>query len=637
MKILANLQNISLSFGDKVLFDQTGFDIKEYEKIGLIGLNGKGKSTLFKIISDSVHPDSSSPPFIYDKKKNLTTLLIPQELDVKNVEINSIERFYLNFYPLLLSINKKLQTIEDQMVSEPEKIEELIDRQAKYLEEFEDNDGWIIEQSYQSYLKKFDLTDDELDIERLSGGEKRKIALSIGLSAPHDLILWDEPTNHLDIETIEKFEDELKGKQNTFIMISHDRYILSTICDKIIHINRGKIEKFNGNYLDYIDFQEEAEKERQGQLTKLKNTHRRELAWMRQGIKARGTRSKKRVEGFNNLESGIQNLKDMKKKKLDLNLAHSNRKTKELLHLKDAQFSYAKKLIFKDTNLTLFKGDRVALIGKNGSGKSTFIGVLLKELELDSGELKTIDALKVNYFSQNRKALDENKTPFEIIGDGQDMIHLPDGNAIHINSYLDKFLFTSSEIRRPISTLSGGERNRLQLALFMKESADLWIFDEPTNDLDIETIETLENSLIEYKQAVIIVSHDRAFLDKVTTKSWILKNKTIEEFHGNYSDNADFLEEEEVEVIKDKPQQVSKEKKTGLSNKEKMLLENIEKDIEKKETAIDELQKEASLFDFTAMDEARTLEYKKLESKISKNESELDSLMQKWEELSQKV
>jgi ATP-binding cassette subfamily F protein uup len=217
------------------------------------------------------------------------------------------------------------------------------------------------------------------------------------------------------------------------------------------------------------------------------------------------------------------------------------------------------------------------------------------------------------------------------------MIHLPDGNAIHINSYLDKFLFTSSEIRRPISTLSGGERNRLQLALFMKESADLWIFDEPTNDLDIETIETLENSLIEYKQAVIIVSHDRAFLDKVTTKSWILKNKTIEEFHGNYSDNADLLEEDQVETVKDAPTEIVKEKRTGISNKEKILLESIEKDIEKKEVIIEKLQSEASLFDFSSMDESRTLEYKKLESKITKSESDLDSLMLKWEELSQKV
>ncbi len=638
MKILANLQNISLSFGDKILFDQTGFDIKENEKVGLIGLNGKGKSTLFKIINEVVSPDTSNPSFIYDKKKNLQVLLVPQELDVKNVKVKTIERFYLNFYPILLNLSQEIEKVETLMGTDFDNMEKHIEKQAKLLEDFENNDGWVIEQSYQSYLKKFNLTQEVKELDRLSGGEKRKIALSIGLSAPHDLILWDEPTNHLDIETIEKFEDELKGKQNTFLMISHDRYILSTICDKIIHINRGKIEKFNGNYLDYISFQEEAEKERQGQLTKLKNTHRRELAWMRQGIKARGTRSKKRVEGFQNMEANIQHLKDLKKKKIELNLSHSNRKTKELVTLKDAGFSYDEKSIFKESSLKVFKGDRIALIGKNGSGKSTLLNILMDKYQLTSGTIKKIDGLQINYFSQNRAALDDTKTPFEIIGDGQEMIHLPDGTTIHINSYLDKFLFTSSEIRRPISTLSGGEKNRLQLALFMKLTADLWIFDEPTNDLDIETIETLEETLIGYDQAVIIVSHDRAFLDKVTTKSWILKNKGIHEIGGNYSDNADLLEddteevEKEINFIKEK-----KDQSLTLSNKEKLRLGKIEQEIEKLEVSIEKIEGEIASFDFTQMDEQKTKEFNKIEEKKNKKNLDLEKLMHEWEELSAKA
>lgn len=633
MNILANLQNMSLSFGDKILFDQTGFDIKEYEKIGLIGLNGKGKSTLFKIINEVVSPDTSSPAFIYDKKKNLRVLLVPQELDTSNVAINYIDRFYLNFYPELLNISQELEKVESLMSSDFDNIEKHISNQARLLEDFDNNDGWIIEQSYQSYLKKFNLDQNITELDKLSGGERRKIALSVGLSAPHDLILWDEPTNHLDIETIEKFEDELKNKQNTFIMISHDRYILSTICDKIIHINRGKIEKFNGNYIDYITFQEDAEKERQGQLTKLKNTHRRELAWMRQGIKARGTRSKKRVEGFRNMEAGIQGLKDLKKKKIELNLSHSDRKTKELVIAESASFSYKDKNIFNDSSFKVFKGDRIALIGKNGSGKSTLLNILMDKFQVTSGDLKMIDGLRVNYFSQNRAALDETKTPFEIIGNGQDMIHLPDDTSIHINSYLDKFLFTSGEIRRPISTLSGGEKNRLQLALFMKEAADLWIFDEPTNDLDIETIETLEDTLIQYKQAVIIVSHDRAFLDKVTTKSWILKNKAIYEVGGNYSDNADLLDDDIEEEEKKVTIAKIENEPLKLTNKQKIRLTTIEKDIEKVEHKLESLKKDISKFDFSNMDEQKSKDFAKLEKLKIIEEQKLEKFMTEWEEL----
>lgn len=640
MKILTNLQNISLSFGDKTIFDKTSFDIKENEKIGLIGLNGKGKSTLLRIINEDISPDSSSPPFIFDKMKNLKTLYIPQELSIENLEHKDISKYYLNFYPDLSKIALELEKIEQKLMTNTENMDQLIHNQSNLLQKFEDLNGWQIEQSYLSYLKKFNFDDHAKELSLLSGGEKRKIALSIGLSAPHNLILWDEPTNHLDIETIEKFEDELKIKNTTFIMISHDRYILSTICDKIIHLNRGKIEKFNGNYLDYIVYQEAEEKNRQEQMTKLKNTHRRELAWMRQGIKARGTRSKKRVENFNNIESNIQNLKDLKKKRLDLNLSHSNRKTKILLSFENASFSYENKVIFKESNLELYKGDRVALIGSNGSGKSTLLKIIIDELQISFGKLKKTDALEINYFSQNRSALDLSKTPFEIIGDGQDMIHLPNGQAIHINSYLDKFLFSSSEIRRPISTLSGGEKNRLQLALFMKKSADLWIFDEPTNDLDIETIETLENSLIEYEQAVIIVSHDRAFLDKVTTKSWIFKNQEILEFGGNYSDNAQIINfEEDKKALKKEisHSDINNKDKKALSNKEKIRLETIEPEIEKEEEILSKIQTLMEGHDFTNGSIENSNLYQEYEKRLKKVESKLESLMIEWEELNLKA
>ncbi|MCT4642666.1 MAG: ABC-F family ATP-binding cassette domain-containing protein [Bacteriovoracaceae bacterium] len=636
MSNLISLQNINMSFGDKIIFKNATISLDRYEKVGLIGLNGKGKSTLLKIINEDIIPDSSSPAFLYDMKKGLSKIYIPQSLPLSD-DFPQARRYFLEFYPQLKTLFFELNDIEKQIQTNQN--DDLISKQGSILTQIENLGGWQVESKYFSYLKKFDVPLDK-PMKKLSGGQLRKIAISIGLSAQHDLILWDEPTNHLDIETIELFEDEIKNKANTFIMISHDRYILSSICDRIIHIDSGSIDKFNGNYLDYIDHMQEVEKIRSEKLTKLKNSHRRELAWMRQGIKARGTRSKKRVEGFHNIEKNIKSLHDKRKKELELNLSSTKRKTKVLMELKEASFSFKDTPIFNNSNLTLFREDRIALIGKNGAGKSTLLNIIMNELNLTSGQLKKADNLKISYFSQNRKALDNNKTPFEIIGDGSDLIHMPSGGTLHINSYLEKFLFSSSEIRRPISTLSGGEKNRLQLALFMKNAADIWIFDEPTNDLDIETIETLEQALIDYKQAVIIVSHDRAFLDKVTTKSWILQNNKVEEYLGNYSDNADLIQ---ATLIKELPSKKlstatqTPQQKVKLTNKEKQRLKTIDSEIEQAESLLNELETKAQNFDFTNMNEDKTNEYKKLENKIKMAKENLDELYQIWEELGEKA
>ncbi len=644
MSLLCNLQNINLAFGEKVIFKDAKFSIDSNDRVGLIGLNGHGKSTLFNILAGKLEPDTSQPPFIFDKNNESFNLFyIPQELDIASFSQLNIKTFYLSFYPELLDLHLKLEKVQSQLMEDYSN-EKLLDQQQKFLNQFEHLDGWNIERSYLNYLETFELSNLDSSLKNLSGGELRKIALSIGLSSKANLVLWDEPTNHLDVETIEKFEDEINKKNNACIIISHDRYLLNHVTNKIIHIENGDIISFQGTYLEYLEYLEEKQKELAKNLDKLENKHRRELAWMRQGIKARGTRSKKRVEGFHNIKDSISDLKSKAKKSVNLNLSHSGRKSKLLLEIKEAQFSYNQKEIFKNLSVSVYRDDKIALIGPNGAGKTTLINILQDKLNIQDGNLKRLDGIKIITFDQKRDSLPMDKTPFDLIGDGQDFVHLPDGSKKHVMSYLENFLFHRDQIKRPIYTLSGGEKNRLQLALFMKQSADLWIFDEPTNDLDIETIELLETELKNYNAAVIIIGHDRAFLDNVCKTTWLLQDKKIEVFDGGYSQVAPYLHALELEKQlnqssnKDEPQISNEPKpkeKVKVSNKQKQRWAKIEDEISKTENNIEDLKAKMAEFDFSQHSEGQNTLYQKLGEQLHQAEETLAKLYEEWEELSE--
>lgn len=648
MTILCNLQNINLAFGQKVIFEDAKLSISMGDKIGLIGLNGHGKSTLFNILSNKVNPDISKPPFIFDKNnENFHLFYIPQELEINDFADLDIPNFYLSFYPTLYKIHKELAEVQ-AVLAEDYSNEKMMNRQQDLMDQFEANQGWDIENSYLNYLALFELDHKDRPVAKLSGGEQRKIALSVGLSSKATLVLWDEPTNHLDVETIEKFEDELNSSSATYMIISHDRYLLNHVTNRIVHIERGNINSYSGTYLDYLEYLEEREKELAKNLDKLQNKHRRELAWMRQGVKARGTRSKKRVDGYNNIKSDISDLKARARRVTELNLTHTGRKSKELIQIKEASFSYKNDVIFSHLNFSIYKKDKIALIGPNGAGKTTLINILKGDLPLSTGTRKALDQLKVITFDQKRESLDMNKTPFDIAGDGQDFVHLGDGTTKHVISYLEDFLFTRDQINRPVYTLSGGEKNRLQLAMFMRQSADLWIFDEPTNDLDIETIEILENELSNYNAAVLIIGHDRAFLDNTCKTTWLVHNKEIEVFEGGYSQVAPYLQAIELEKKMAKKTQDSTPKnvevqpevassdKVKMSYNEKKRWKTIENDIAKQEAEVENLKTQLASFDFTTPTAEQTQEYEKMNAQFLKSEKKLSKFYEEWEDLSGK-
>jgi len=515
--------------------------------VGLLGLNGHGKSSLFKILSGTLAADTTTPPFTFDRTKtfckdngSLNTFLVPQDPPLEENDTATIRDYFWRFHPELEKLEKDLIQV-NEAIDKDQSDSKALNRQKMIMDEIDRLDGWNIQQQFESYLKFFSIYDLEAKVITLSGGEQKKILLSLGLSCPHDVVLWDEPTNHLDLETLDLLEDEMMSSSKTFLVISHDRYFLSKVTNKIFSIEKQKIHLFNGNYADYLAHIQEREEMRVQLLAKLKNSLKRETDWMRQGIKARGTRSKKRVEGYLDLKSEVEKIKSDARRKLELSLTSTQRKTKKLIELISMSFSYGKKPLFNDFSASVWKEDKIGILGPNGVGKSTLLQILTGELSPVSGQVKIAEGLKVSHFTQKREELQPEMTAYHFLGGGLEMLTLANGQTQHILSYFEKFLFNKTDIHRPLKFFSGGEKNRLQLAKHLLQQADLWIFDEPTNDLDLETLEILEKTLKDTSSAMLLISHDRAFLAQVTNKIWVINSSGLESFDGGYAQAEDYL------------------------------------------------------------------------------------------------
>ncbi|HLE11455.1 MAG: hypothetical protein A2504_00035 [Bdellovibrionales bacterium RIFOXYD12_FULL_39_22] len=655
MSLLCTLKNIHLTFASKKIFDGANFNISTGDRIGLIGLNGKGKTSLLKILTDNLRPDHSTPPFQFDKTKssdnqneNFSTFLVPQELPLDEGENYTVKNYIFRFYPKLQLIHQELEVINRSIEqSSGLQQETLVNQQIKLMEQIEQQGGWDLLSSYESYLKYFGLQDLNTEIEALSGGEQKKVLLSLGLTAPASIILWDEPTNHLDLEAILRFEEMLNSSDKAFVLVTHDRHLLGKVTNKIFHINKELINTFSGSYLDFLHFLAEEEQSLVAHMNKLENSMRRETAWMRQGIKARGTRSKKRVEGYNNLRDKIKAIKENAQRQLGLNIVASQRKTKILAQLVDVAFSFEDRQLFSNINLSTQKGDKIGLLGANGVGKTTLINLITKKLSPSTGSIKMAEGITIQHFTQKREAIDPNKTPAEILGNGSDFVTLPDGRRQHISAYFESYLFSKAELNRPISTFSGGEKNRLQMALNFLRPADLWIFDEPTNDLDLATLQILENNLTKFEGSLILVSHDRSFLANVTNKIWLLRDKKIELFTGGYEQAEEYLDALTLEDIiqhdeeegqeqtgeKNSPLQTDALTPLKLSGKQKARLNALPTLIKQAESDLTNINSEIDLFDFLSMNQQKQKEFFQLEQKRNELEEMLLSLYEEQEEL----
>lgn len=629
---LITIHNGLLAFGDHPLLDAADFSLQENERVCLVGRNGAGKSTLMKVLAGETLLD--------DGKMQVT-----QDVVVSRLEQDPPRDQEGNVYDYvaggLAEVGHQLKNYQDQLdLVAIEPTESNINRLARIQEQLEHSGAWRFEDRIKNVLSALNL-DGHTKLTELSGGWQRKAALARALVCDPDVLLLDEPTNHLDVTTIEWLEGFLKDFRGSIIFISHDRAFIKSMATRIVDLDRGQLNSFPGNYDKYL-----VEKEEQLRIEEMQNAEfdkklAQEEVWIRQGIKARRTRNEGRVRALKKLRQERGERRDVQGK-VNLQIDDASRSGKIVFEAEHLNYAIDGQPIVRDFSFNIMRGDRIALVGPNGCGKSTLLKLLLGELQPDSGRLHCGTKLEVAYFDQYREALDPEKSVIDNLADGKQEV-MVGGRQRHALSYLQDFLFAPKRARTPVKALSGGEKNRLLLARIFLRSNNLLVLDEPTNDLDIETLELLEELLANYQGTLLLVSHDREFVDNTVTSSWIFEgNGVIEEFVGGYHDaqqqRQQVRQTRSVEnsvttekVVEETPKTaVSKPKSKKLSYKLQRELETLPVKLEELEAQIETLQQQVNDPQFFGQPVEET---QPILDKLAATEQELEIAFERWEEL----
>ena len=532
MSILS-LDNACFAVGHHPLLDHASLQLDSGEKIGFIGRNGAGKSTLLKILAKVQKLDDGLLTIQNDQK----VVYVPQE--------SQFEEQMTVFYTIALGLGE-LQTLlaEYHELSLHINDENSLQRLNDLQNELENRNGWQFDALIQQTISELKLPENEL-IANLSGGQKKRVALAQAWVQKPDILLLDEPTNHLDIDAIEWMENLLSGFSGSLIVVTHDRRFLDHIATRIIELDRGTLRSYPGSFSVYSEkkAQELAVEAEHNRL--FDKFHAQEEAWIRKGIEARRTRNQGRVKRLEQLRRERAARREVQGQ-INFNLNSGEASGKIIAELEHAGFSYEKRLIMQDFSAIIQRGDKIGLIGPNGIGKTTFLKLILGELQPTSGKIRLGSRQEVAYFDQFRSSLNDNDTVFDTIGQGNDYVEIGQQRK-HVIGYLEEFLFSPARAYSPVKSLSGGERNRLLLAKLFTRPANILVLDEPTNDLDIDTQELLEELLRDYQGTVFLVSHDRTFLDNVVTQSIVFKgNGVLKEYIGGYQDYIDAQKREEA-------------------------------------------------------------------------------------------
>ncbi|MBJ2144802.1 ABC transporter ATP-binding protein [Vibrio sp. IB15] len=629
---LLTIHNGQLAFGDHPLLDRADFALQENERVCLVGRNGAGKSTLMKVLSGNIIMD--------DGKMQITQDVVVSRLE-QDPPRNEEGTVYDYVAGGLAEIGEQLKIYHDLLdliATDPS--EKNLNRLTRVQEQLDHANAWRFEDRVTNVLGALKLTA-ETKLTDLSGGWQRKAALARALVCDPDVLLLDEPTNHLDVATIEWLEGFLKDFRGSIIFISHDRAFIKSMATRIVDLDRGKLSSFPGDYENYLVEKEEALRVEEMQNAEFDKKLAQEEVWIRQGIKARRTRNEGRVRALKKLREERLNRREVQGKAV-IQIDDAQRSGKIVFEAENINFGFEGKQIVKDFSFNIMRGDRIALIGPNGCGKSTVLKLLLDQLKPDSGRLHCGTKLEVAYFDQYREILDPEKSVIDNLADGKQEVTVG-GRERHALSYLQDFLFSPKRARTPVKALSGGEKNRLLLARIFLKSNNLLILDEPTNDLDIETLELLEDLLANYQGTLLLVSHDRQFVDNTVMTSWIFEgNGVIEEFVGGYHDaqqqRKQALEYRQVEkpskpakVVEETPKTAPvKAKPKKLSYKLQRELEALPQRLEELETQIEALQEEVNDPSFFSKSVEQT---QPVLDKLTATEQELEVAFERWEEL----
>ncbi|ELK8589825.1 ABC transporter ATP-binding protein [Vibrio vulnificus] len=630
---LLTIHNGQLAFGDNPLLDKADFVLQEHERVCLVGRNGAGKSTLMKVLAGEVILD--------DGKLQITQDVVVSRLE-QDPPRNEPGTVYDYVASGLAEVGEQLKIYHDLLdLVAQEPTEKNINRLARVQEQLDHANAWRFEDRVKHVLAALKL-DAETKLTDLSGGWQRKAALAKALVCDPDVLLLDEPTNHLDVTTIEWLETFLKDFRGSIIFISHDRAFIKAMATRIVDLDRGKLASFPGDYDNYLVEKEEMLRVEGMQNAEFDKKLAQEEVWIRQGIKARRTRNEGRVRALKKLREERQNRVDVQGK-AKIQIDDAARSGKIVFEAEKLQFSFDGKKIVDDFSFNIMRGDRIALIGPNGCGKSTVLKLLLDQLKPESGRLHCGTKLEVAYFDQYREILDPEKTVIDNLADGKQEVTVG-GRERHALSYLQDFLFSPKRARTPVKALSGGEKNRLLLARIFLKPNNLLILDEPTNDLDIETLELLEELLANYQGTLLLVSHDRQFVDNTVTTSWIFEGEgKIEEFVGGYHDaqqqRKQAIEAREVmeksapkaKVVEETPKTApAKNTSKKLSYKLQRELEALPAKLEQLEADIEALQEQVNSAEFFAQPVETT---QPVLEQLAALEQDLEIAFERWEEL----
>ncbi len=620
---LIRFDEVSLSFGPRAILDHVELQVEAGERVALVGTNGTGKSTLISILAGRQDVDSGQVWFNPVAK----IAELPQSLPAAD------ERTVASVVSEGVQGIKKLRDEYDQLLAQGEKAD--MKAVERLHHELDARDAWSMEQRLERVLSELELPQDKL-MSELSGGWRRRAALGAALVQQPDLLLLDEPTNHLDIETIEWLEQLLLDFRGGLLFISHDRALVDRLATRIIELDRGHLTSFPGNYQSYLERKEKLLEEEARHNAEFDKKLAQEERWIRQGIKARRTRNEGRVRALKQLRVERKDRRELQgKARFDVEEAAKSGKL--VAELKNVSVTYESQPIIKDLSLRIQRGDRIGLIGPNGAGKSTLLRIILGNQVPDTGSVRAGSQLVVGYFDQLRGQLDPDKSIIDNVSGGRESIDI-NGRSRHIISYLQDFLFTPERARTPVKALSGGETNRVMLAKLFSQPSNLLVLDEPTNDLDIETLELLEEILMEYQGTLLLVSHDRRFLDNIVTSTLVFEGDAqINEYVGGYHDwlrqrpelvVAKPEKTEKAEQPKAAPEVAKSTKK--LSYKLQRELDALPQQVESMEAALEVQQQVCSAESFYSQPHDQVAA--ELE-KLHQLESEVEQLMERWVEL----
>jgi len=515
-----SVENIAKSFGERILFSGISFGINEGQKIGFVAKNGTGKTSLLNMLSGDDVPDEGEIVF----RKNLKTAFLSQEPNL-DPDLTIEETILASDNPILQVISRYEKALKN-----PEETEIY---QAAF-DAMDAHSAWDFETRYTQILHKLKLEDLDIKVNSLSGGQKKRLALASALLQNPDLLIMDEPTNHLDLEMIEWLE-QLFAKENfTIFMVTHDRYFLERVCNEIVELDEGQLYSYKGNYSYYLEKRDARIENQATETAKAKQLYKKELDWMRRQPKARTTKSKSRIDDFSEIKQRAHQRRNDHEVQLELNMERLGTKVVELHNVSK---SYGEKELFNKFDYNFLKGERVGIIGKNGTGKSTFLNMLTGQVQPDSGKVVIGETVQFGYYTQKGINIKPGQKVIEVVREFGDYIPLKKGRQISAGQLLERFLFDRKKQYDFVEKLSGGERKRLYLCTVLIKNPNFLILDEPTNDLDIVTLNVLESFLLDFPGCLLVVSHDRYFMDKIVDHLFVFKGEgEIKDFPGNYSD-----------------------------------------------------------------------------------------------------